>query len=85
MNWTKEKPTEEGYYWLNENFPSCEIQIIYFDGEEVIRIGSDVGEHLSGEGFFNFEAPGAEWYGPLKMPEHLSNVDPDGLGVIETT
>ena len=67
MNWTSDKPTEPGRYWLREG--GVETIIIVTAGNDrnlyAWFTGNEI-DYLITDDFF---APGALWYGPLEPPE----------------
>ena len=67
MKWTKEKPKEDGYYWLKREGKNTTIVDIYDvpNDPTLAFFGSDMCismEELE-------ELKSSEWYGPLKPPE----------------
>ncbi len=70
MNWTKEKPTVEGWYWYAEGDYKPEIIKVTVmniqDGSKVYYMlisGSD--------SIYEYdEFSGVEWYGPIEPPKH---------------
>jgi len=64
MNWTKEKPTKQGYYWWRQ-YPSTKPRIAKvwgYDGEceYVAWMGTDNDSNL-------IDTEG-EWFGPIEPP-----------------
>lgn len=59
--WTKEIPTEPGYYWwrLDSN-DDPELLLVHIGGS-FFRAGSELE--------FLCDTQGGEWYGPLTAPE----------------
>jgi hypothetical protein len=67
MNYTKEKPKEEGYYWMME-YPDAIPEVVYVEENgEFCRIGG--GTYMSED-----PIEGSLWYGPLKPP--IAKVEP---------
>jgi hypothetical protein len=65
MNWTKEKPTAEGWYWYLAAYP-----LIYYVGinKEYNRAEVFTGGLLHGT--THAESLSGEWYGPIEVPKH---------------
>jgi len=65
MNWTKEKPTKEGWYWYGSDVSDPKPTILWVDimnnGQGWVSWPDHSSDRLTRvEG---------EWYGPLKLPE----------------
>ena len=63
LKWTKELPTQEGWYWNKEiNYkPECVKVDITANGEFYV---------LYDEEMQNVKRFGGEWYGPIEPPEY---------------
>jgi hypothetical protein len=59
MRWTKDKPTEQGWYWLKENsyLKPRIVRLTRHDGSLFVNVWDPVGEK---DGY---------WYGPIEEPE----------------
>jgi hypothetical protein len=58
MNWTKEPPTEPGWYWWRKSGAAL-----------IIRVGEMVGfPQMSHVGFPVMPTAGEEWAGPISEP-----------------
>lgn len=65
IKWTKELPTEEGFYWVKDKSGASIIDIEYDDYLKRLvayEIGWDC--HIELSSFTN-----SEWYGPLIVPK----------------
>ena len=61
MNWTQDKPTQEGWYWFRMDNEEKRTVIVYvIDAERMVAAGSE------GEG--NPALQKGAWYGPLEPP-----------------
>jgi len=75
MNWTKEYPTQPGYYWLRNYTINCypdrpEWNELY-PGPEIVDVTDDLEFYFTGnevEKQFG-ELISAEWFGPILPPE----------------
>jgi hypothetical protein len=74
INWTKDLPTDSGWYWNRKNkFKKENIYYVWISLEE--SVGKDVNvlycrwsnEQLSDKR--RVEEVGGEWHGPIKPPE----------------
>lgn len=72
MNWTKEAPTKEGYYWFRwpsygtpDQYEIAEARRVSPGKELHVRLFDSSGNEF--EPLFKY--PGGEWYGPLEPPE----------------
>ena len=64
MNWTTEKPTGPGYYWLS------------IDGyTQMVKVGDERYSIFDVDWFYCLDGPESElngnelWYGPLEIPQ----------------
>lgn len=58
MNWTKEIPTVDGWYWVKfKGSPAWVVEIV----DSCIVYDDEEPSHITAEGF--------EFYGPLEEPE----------------
>ena len=61
MNWTQDKPTQEGWYWFRADTEDNRTVIVYvISGERMIAIGDER------EGKPAFQK--GSWFGPLESP-----------------
>lgn len=68
MDWTKDRPTVEGFYWWRRNKykATCMYSVFAYHGSEVLLVRRHLGstpcdpEPMLTDG---------EWHGPLKPPE----------------
>ncbi len=60
FTWTKEKPTEAGWYWIKADFWSKEKDIVYIESsaEGLCLYGTD----------WPVDVYDAEWAGPIPEP-----------------
>ena len=64
MNWTKDKPTKDGWYWSKVR-PEANPEVVMVDiAYGVSLCGFEEHEHIESS-YFN----SALWYGPLTPPE----------------
>ena len=70
MNWTTEKPDQEGYYWLKQNDSINLVRIFFsqilvdFYVEKIVTCGSSANCKVN-----NPVYNGTLWNGPVKPPE----------------
>ena len=75
MIWSRELPTQTGYYWSRVNIFDCgeELVLVTYDEDDAIdmlsgwsvwRMGSDIYDPVEQY----VQELGGEWYGPLKPP-----------------
>jgi len=62
LRWTKEKPTEPGYYWWKSAIGHGVLEVKFVDGEFRYACGG-------AEAWFPVRLLGGEWAGPLEVPE----------------
>ncbi len=61
MNWTREAPSKEGWYWLRLDKEETHRFIVYvIDAERMVAAGSETELHPS--------LQLGEWYGPIDPP-----------------
>ena len=64
MKWTKDNPTEPGWYWYrDEDGPRC-LRLYHEDGEIVVEI-----DWIYERSELLDEYEGGEWQGPIKPEE----------------
>lgn len=81
LNWTKDKPTKEGFYWCRY-YPRSyrpkwwtvivEVKVVV-DRLQVYFPGSEVEEDLSNDAYFGLSF----WFGPLEAPEFQEKDEED--------
>lgn len=69
MNWTKEKPTVEGWYWYHGPFryPSDEAET--YMTEVYLSCGYLIAGRTSDDWDINVSELSGEWYGPIEPPK----------------
>lgn len=61
MKWTKEKPTQPGWYWWRDKYSSDIVHVTEDSGMLVVKLGFDIED-------FIIDLSG-EWAGPICPPE----------------
>lgn len=64
--WTKEKPTNPGWYWAIEEDGS-KIVVCYHNSDKGIGFEDD--EHCYGGGWITPDLHAVEWAGPIPKPK----------------
>ncbi len=66
--WTRDFPTEPGYYWTKLNYGLTTIEYFYFDEYPPyeLMVLDSFDEHIPAEIYREYEP---EFYGPLKEPK----------------
>ncbi|MEM5786012.1 MAG: hypothetical protein AAGU11_01760 [Syntrophobacteraceae bacterium] len=74
MEWTKNMPTQRGYYWLfDDDSEEPELvkvtkEICHYDtGLEIIRMGSDVHDSISLGHYAEEKVCSMLWFGPIDL------------------
>ena len=63
MNWTRETPAQEGWYWFRPDNEEQQRHIVYvINAQRMVTLGTEI-EQAPGL------QPGA-WYGPLEAPPY---------------
>jgi hypothetical protein len=65
MKWTKETPTEPGWYWYQEGGepPAMYEVFTWGPGEPLVVVNQDCHESME-----MWTAPSSQWYGPIQPP-----------------
>lgn len=69
--WTRERPTEPGYYWLRLPYLAPQIVCVAMDRRTVEFVGSDDVQDLDPSpptGMSPDIDPAAQWLGPIPLP-----------------
>jgi hypothetical protein len=71
MDWTKDKPTESGFYWFKFNDDGKETVVeVNVEGKDVFRTGSDAWYSVDGWTEYGF------WGSRVKTPQEEANANP---------
>lgn len=63
LRWTRERPTEPGYYWLHRPWVEPSPQVV-----KVVRHVSGALKVIVFGNVFSLDQIGGEWAGPLEPP-----------------
>jgi len=66
MNWTRSKPTVDGWYWYRM-YDDDLVEVVCVEGDEIVMSGEEL--------WTDINHGDASWYGPITAPEGLAEVD----------